>query len=648
MKKGDLSGIVERARLAGRIAVISLVLSFLLALVVTVAGPATKWAGLEIFTLALYPASLALIFSVCALLHAAFLRKTAEEEQEKRILEQRKSSVNSILDVSEDVRFTAKRTLDNFNKYIPSAVSLLVFLLSVPAFWFFWRNSSLGATDTAALVLTPNNPINLAFLCAISALFAYFTGVFLVGQSRVSEFRYLRPVGSWLICFAIVMFVGAISALFINYGKTGWAAPLTKIIFWILAVLAAELLVSFVIEFYRPRTMEDLRPVYESRLLAIFTEPGGVMRNISDSLDYQFGFQISKTGIYLVLRKAIIPALMVWACVLWLFTCITEVNPGEIGIREVFGAVNRDSTPLEAGIHLKWPWPCERILRVPVKNVQEATLGSVLNTGKAAKVILWTGDNYQHENKFLVAVKQQGKTGAQLASILEVSLPVFYTADPEHPFDYALNFDNVQETLLAVGQAEATRYFASTDFITDISSGREQVAVTLYERIQAACDRINLGIRLVGINMHDAHPPIASASDGGIDVAGAFQDVVCAQEDAVEMISRANEYSITTVESAKVESTRILGEAEAYKYDTASVALADASRFESQLESYLHLPGMYKLRTYLDFLENDCRDIRKYVLSSEIDVRNLVLNLEEKPSLDLLNTDINLLASPNK
>jgi len=29
-------------------------------------------------------------------------------------------------------------------------------------------------------------------------------------------------------------------------------------------------------------------------------------------------------------------------------------------------------------------------------------------------------------------------------------------------------------------------------------------------------------------------------------------------------------------------------------------------------------------------------------------VRNLVLNLEEKPSLDLLNTDINLLASPNK
>ena len=641
MKNGDLSGTIERARLAGRIAIISLILSFLLALVVIVAGPATKWAGMETFTLALYPVTLAFLFSLCALIHSVFLRKMAEEEQEKLILEQRKSNVNSILDISEDVRFTAKRTLENFNRYIPSAISLLVFLLSIPAFWYFWRHSTLGAADTASLALIPKNPINLAFLSAISALFAYFTGVFLVGQSRISEFRYLRPAGSWLICFAVVLFTSAVSALFINYGKTGWAAPLTKVFFWGLAVLAAELLVSFIIEFYRPRTLEEIRPVYESRLLAIFTEPGGVVRNISDSLDYQFGFQISRTGIYLVLRKAIIPALMVWAAVLWLFTCITEVNPGEIGIREVFGAVNRESAPLDAGIHFKWPWPCERILRVPVKNVQEATLGSVLNPGQNAKVILWTGDNYQHENKFLVAVKQQGKTGAQLASILEVSLPVFYTADPDRPFDYAFNFDNVQETLLAVGQAEATRYFASTDFITDISSGREQVAVTLYDRIQKACDRIGLGIKLVGINMHDAHPPIGKGT--GVNVAEAFQDVVCAQEDAVEMISKANEYSITTVESAKVESTRILGAAEAYKFDTASVALADASRFESQLESYRHLPGMFKLRSYLDFLENDCKDIRKYIISNEIDVRNLVLNLEEKPSLDLLNTDINLL-----
>ena len=69
MNNGDLSGTVERARLAGRIAIISLILSFILALVVIVAGPATKWAGMETFTLALYPAALAFVFSICALAH---------------------------------------------------------------------------------------------------------------------------------------------------------------------------------------------------------------------------------------------------------------------------------------------------------------------------------------------------------------------------------------------------------------------------------------------------------------------------------------------------------------------------------------------------------------------------------------------------
>ena len=652
MKNGDLNGTIERARIAGRIAIVSLVLSFLFTVLVAVAGPALKWAGMETFTLSLYPAVLALVFSICALAHSVFLRKMNEEEQEKILLEQRKSNVNSILDVSEDVRFTARRTLENYNKYIPSAVSLFVFLISIPAFWYFWRHSTLGATETGTLVLTPKNPINLAFLCAISALFAYFTGVFLIGQSRVSEFRCLRPVGSWLVFFAIVLSVSAISALLVYYGKTGWAPTLTRIVFWILAVLAAELLVSFVIEFYRPRTLEEIRPVYESRLLAIFTEPGGVMRNISDSLDYQFGFQISRTGIYLVLRKAIIPALMLWCAVLWLFTCIAEVSPGEIGIREIFGAVDRSEKPLEPGIHVKLPWPCERILRVPVKTVQEATLGSVLTPGRNAKVILWTGDNYQHENKFLVASKQRGDSDAINESILEVSLPVFYTADPDRPFDYALNFDNVQETLLAIGQAEATRYFASTDFITDISSGRKQIVDTLYSRIQEACDRVHLGIKLVGINMHDAHPPIGKTSPDGeqlgnsIDVAGAFQDVVCAQEEAAEMISKAKEYEITMNASAEVESRRILSNAEVYRYDKANVALADSARFQSQLESYSKGQDMYRLRAYLDFLENDCKDIRKYIISNGIDVRNFVLNLEEKPSLDLLNADINLLTDP--
>ena len=47
-----------------------------------------------------------------------------------------------------------------------------------------------------------------------------------------------------------------------------------------------ELVVNFIIEFYRPRSLGESRPVFESQLLSLFTEPGGVLRNIASALDY--------------------------------------------------------------------------------------------------------------------------------------------------------------------------------------------------------------------------------------------------------------------------------------------------------------------------------------------------------------------------
>ena len=45
---------------------------------------------------------------------------------------------------------------------------------------------------------------------------------------------------------------------------------------------------------------------------------------------------------------------------------------------------------------------------------------------------------------------------------------------------------------------------------------------------------------------------------------------------------------------------------------------------------------LFRLRTYLDFLENDCRDLRKFILSSKMPSQIYEVNMEEKPRLDLL------------
>ncbi len=660
-EQNNLSAVYERGRLAKRLAIAGLILSGVLALVVFLAGPVYQWSGMELFTLGLLPFVLAFLFSLVSVWQSVFFMRMVSEEEEKQLLEKRKSSVASLLDISEDVRFTAKHTLANFEKYVPPAVTLLCFLLCSAGIVVFWNNSLLGAAATEAMGSTvPKSPINLAFLSALSAAFSFIGGIFFVGQSHIREYRTIRPVGSMLVLGALVMILSAVCALLINSGYTGYDTFLEKVLLLIYAVITVEFLLDFVIEFYRPRNQAEQRPVYESRVLAIFTEPGGVMRNIAESLDYQFGFKVSRTWIFTFFQKHLIPALIVWAFFFWIFTCIAEVAPGEVGIRERFGAFPGDGKEvLQPGVHLKLPWPCEEIIRVPVDIVQNVTLGaSVLEKDpKDASVVLWTGQHYLKEESFLVAIDMPGAQNAKgsdksllPASLLEASLPLYFKAKKDEPYRYAFNFRNISDAMLAIGEAEATQYFASTDFMKDISYGRAEVSNTLRDRIQARCDELQMGVDVLSVGMHDAHPPVGKAKEDGQDdpdampnVASSFQDVICAKEEARSAIYQALGKEAEIVQGAKADALKIKLDAEAYKFNVTEVAQTDADRFEKQINAYNTQKNMFLLRTYLDFLENDCAHIRKYIVSSRIPTRNYIMNLESKPSLDLLDTDLSAL-----
>ena len=92
-------------------------------------------------------------------------------------------------------------------------------------------------------------------------------------------------------------------------------------------------------------------------------------------------------------------------------------------------------------------------------------------------------------------------------------------------------------------------------------------------------------------------------------------------------------------ESIAAASERVAA-ARSYSYSTRTVAAAEAERFRTQLNTYLVMPEMFKLRTYLDFLEKDCRSMRKFIVSSDLGSEILQFNLEVKERLDLVDTDI--------
>lgn len=639
----NLTAVLERAGLAVKLSIISCVLSAVLSIIILLTGPVYEWAGFATFTLSLIPFTIAFLCALMAWIHSKLTEKAIRDEEEKVILQKRKESKLSILEISEDVRFTAGRNLLNFEKYVPSTVAALMTVILAFVLVYLWKALIFRPEDAVTLATgMPKQPIVLAFLSAMCAAFSLFLGIFLAGQSHVLEFRWLRPVGAWLMAGALVMCFTLISSLLAQFEFQPWDGFFSRFTYFALAVLCAELLLSFISEFYRPRNQMEDRPVYESRLLSLFTEPGGIMRNIADSLDYQFGFKVSRTWIFGFFGRAILPAILLWLLLFWAFTIVTEVAPGEVGIRERFGAVSKNKETLDPGIYFKLPWPFETIRRIPIDKIQEVVVGSRFEKdGKVLKpgVVLWTTAHAESNSPistgFLVANDMIGAEVASAVSILEITLPINYRVRKDQVYNYAFKFENVQRMVKDVSEQEAARYFASTDFIKDMSSGRETIVQALKTRIQAEADRLGLGIEIDCVNVNDAHPPVK-------DVAPAFQDVLAAQEQVKTLIYEATAQAEKVEAEGKIKSMEITSNAQAYSYNVSTVAEADAFRFKSQLTAYQAQPKLFRLRTYLDFLEIDCKDLRKYIISANIPSQIFEVNMEENPRLDLLNSgDIN-------
>jgi regulator of protease activity HflC (stomatin/prohibitin superfamily) len=106
------------------------------------------------------------------------------------------------------------------------------------------------------------------------------------------------------------------------------------------------------------------------------------------------------------------------------------------------------------------------------------------------------------------------------------------------------------------------------------------------------------------------------------------------------MILKAQAYREKVLPQIEAKKMRLIEEANAYSYKVTKVSKAESERFNKQLQAYAVMPFIYKLRTYLSLLENDAKDIRKFIVSSTLPYEVYELNFEQKQRLDLIDADL--------
>jgi modulator of FtsH protease HflK len=533
--------------------------------------------------------------------------------------------------------FPKARAREQFEKYFVPGFAVLIFLLEAGGAWLLWR--WLSKTTT---VIAPDRAMPALSFFAIFALLLFLFGRFSVTIARLENHRLLRPGASFILLGAYICFITAL-------GIAGVKAEFPRADFYVakglcvlLGLMAVEIFIALLLEIYRPRVKGKIsRPVYDSRFARLLGQPESLFTTAAQTIDYQFGFNVSETWFFQLVKRNLLVLLLAQFAVLILSTCVVFVDAGEEAVLERFGKPVAGGI-LTPGAHFKLPWPADRVYQYRTEQIQTFDVGYTPDAqSENGNTILWSVAHAQEENFLVgnrepVTIKDENTDTndtlkAPPVSLITVSIPVqFQISDV-----LAWAYNNADPTNLLQDLATRTvvHYLAGVDLNSVMSQARLEAAQTLRDQIQAAADARKLGVKILFVGLQDIHPPVKVAADYE-KVVGAEQNklarILGAQADAIRTNAIAGAVAFTTTNIASATRQRLEVQ-----------ALARAALFTNQIPAFEAAPSVYRQRAYFQAFAAATGNARKYILLVTNTSDVVIFDLEDKIREDLLNLNVN-------
>jgi membrane protease subunit HflK len=675
-------------RKAKTVSVIAFVLSLFFFIFTLVLGAFS--ATLSIYLLSWQVLSGVLVWGV---LIAQFYQRTLAEQEKLDVGQLSKSADDGTIFSGGADRMAmmavAQKRLAFLEKWVVPVSAVLIGAYQVIMGLLLFRGKVLDGSPAWS---DPKHLLLSAVLMSAVSFIAFLFSRYATGMSAETEWKPLRAGGSYLLATALLGFALAVSLGLAQFKHSQGLAILNYVIPLLLTLLGVEVVLNAILDIYRPRVAGQYsRAAFDSRILGMFNEPGGILHTVSHTIDYQFGFQVSQTWFYKLLEKAIFPLVLFALVVLYLMSSFVVIGPGQAGVVERYGLAVRDLSP---GLHTKWPWPIEKVYVHPVDHIQRLSIGYKAGEDDHDKAaFLWGEKHYEEEYDLLVAVQtdsSEQETGEVPVSIVQANVPIQYRISDVRKFIY--NHADSRELLEAICYRELTRYAVSAKIEADdadalnepgskkslLGAGRMAAAKELQQRIQDAVDKADLGVEIVLLGLQGVHPPA--------EVAKAYEEVVAAiqekqatvlnaqakknqvltelggsvaevdalynlalnferskeqgDEQKTEQLRRELQTAFTNV---KGEVFKTLRQAESYAFERINLAQGDGLRFAGQLQAYQASPEIYKKLQRLMALEETLGDVRKYiVVTDDEDAQVYIVDLQEKLTQSLYDMDMGL------
>jgi len=560
------------------------------------------------------------------------------EALEMQELDRTRGNESLFAGAAEDA-YPARNARRQFEKWVVPGFSLLVLLGQALGLW--WIYGELGEWTAPA----PAGALMSIMFSGLFMIVLFMMGKYSAGLARMDGQELLRPVANYMLLGSVVSTAVVIAQAASYFGTPAWDKGITWAVLTVLAVSALENLGALVLEIYRPRIDDKkARLLYDSRLIGLLGQPGGLISTASHALDYQFGFKVSETWFYKYLEQKLALIIAVQVVVLFLSSSFVVIQPNERAFRERFGKSN---AYLEPGFSFKLPWPIDKVYRFKTSEIQRFVLG-VLDQNEEAKpntgapedveVLLWTtqhnhGSSKDPEQNYNMIVASSDVLMDDAASdtvplnLLTVSIPVQYRIS--NLTNWVYETDNAGAMLQKLSMREVTRYLIGVDINELMGPGRTTAQEDLKKAIQQQADVNKLGAEIVFVGLQDIHPPVGKNEQVNVARLHSETNRLGALQYKAGKVPMARGFAAELVANARIEST-----------NKVALAKAEAERFHHQMSAFNAAPSVYTTRSKLETFVNATRGARKYILSDS-DNRDIInLELQDKLRSDLLDVTV--------
>jgi regulator of protease activity HflC (stomatin/prohibitin superfamily) len=431
----------------------------------------------------------------------------------------------------------------------------------------------------------------VAAVCLLAASFAAIAARYL-GQIDLLELPEAQALCQGSRLLAWILGLAALSA------GLAWAEQqaIVRVLSFVLLLVNAAL--CYGLFTVRPERLAMESFPLDLGALSALGSRANIFGSILDAGERQLGIDLRSTWALTVVRRSIEPLAIGLCVVAWLSTSLTVVGVEEQGLVERLG-VPVEGQALMPGLHLHWPWPVDRVFRIPVKRVQALTVGHEGEEEGGPENVLWAREHAANEYTLLLG---NGR------DLITVDAAVQYRIVDARAWRY--HSQNPADALRAIAYRAVMRSTVNRTLSDALSENVVTLTSSMREIVQKDANALGLGVEVVGFTVGGMHPPVSVARD--------YEAVVSAELGKVTAVVNAQIFRNQTVPAAEASVLEGENTARAQGAEALARGAGEAWSFRALESQYHAAPEEYFFRRRLETLEKNIAGRNFTVVDSRI------------------------------